>query len=106
MDIGSVRSQVAGQVTPQNFKPAYKPREVAVQDGFQKGEKSEALDADKMKSLQTGEAKKSWGMREAKGLVGIGVMMGGMLAAAALGGPFAPALMIGAMFGGLAIMAV
>ncbi len=105
MDIRSVGTQVAGQVAPKNFKPAYSPRETAIQDGFKKGENSEALDADKMKSLQTGEAKKSWGMGQAKALVGMGVMFGGMMAAAAMGGPFAPALMMGAMFGGLAIMA-
>ena len=105
MNIRSTGNSVAGQMPKANFKPKYSPREVMVKDGFQKGAKSEALDADKMKSLQTGKGKEAWGLREAKGFIGMGVMLGGMAAASALGGAFAPALMLGALFGGMAIMA-
>lgn len=45
------------------------------------------------------------GRREAVQIAGIGVMFTGIMAAAALGGKFGPAMMIGAMFAGAAIMA-
>lgn len=45
------------------------------------------------------------GKKEALQFAGLGVMMGGMLAAAAIGGKWAPALMMAALFGGLALMA-
>lgn len=44
--------------------------------------------------------------RTAVQLAGVGIMFGGIMASAAMGGSWAPALMIGSMFGGLAVMAL
>ncbi|MCD4782960.1 MAG: hypothetical protein K8T10_03905 [Candidatus Eremiobacteraeota bacterium] len=104
MDIGKVQGSMTQNFTGKARKAPAKGMNVS--DAFKRGSKSEQLDADKMQSLKSGKAKKSWGKKEAKGLLGIGVMMGGIMASVAIGGPFAPALMIGAMFGGLAIMAL
>jgi len=104
MDIGKVQRTMAQNFTGK-AKVKAPAKEIAVSDAFKKGEKSEQLDADKIKSLKAGKGKEAWGSREAMGMVGIGVMIGGMMAASAFGGPFAPALMIGSLFGGLAIMA-
>jgi len=106
MDIRSVNNSMTGNLPAKATMAKTAPKEATIADGFRKDAKSEQLDADKMKTLTSGKGKESLGLnRQSRGLIGIGVMMGGMMAAAAMGGPFAPALMIGAMFGGLAIMA-
>lgn len=104
MDVGSVRTQAAGQVAPKNFRSIYSSGESAIQDGFHKGAKSEDLDADKMKSLQTDGSKKSRGMLNARELTSLAVVFGGLIAGAAIGGPFGVGLLICGPVGGLAIL--
>lgn len=45
------------------------------------------------------------GRREAVQVAGLGVMLTGALTAAAIGGRFGPAMMVGALFAGLALVA-
>ncbi|MCA9797374.1 MAG: hypothetical protein KC910_36435 [Candidatus Eremiobacteraeota bacterium] len=47
---------------------------------------------------------RSGGWQRAKPLVGMGVMMTGMMVGAQMGSPWGPAVMMGSMFAGMAIM--
>lgn len=74
----------------------------AIADGFQK---SPTPVVDHMQSLKNMAAVPQ-GKKEAVQLLGAGVMMTGIMVGASIGSPYGPAVMIGSMFAGAAIMAL
>lgn len=108
MDIGSIGNNMAMQTPRMPIKAENSPKGSVIADGFQKGSQPEALDADKMKNLQTGNARGSGRSLATNKAICIGAAFAGIITGAVIGGPFAPALMLslGALFGGTAIFAL
>ena len=108
MDIGSIGKQSAIQLTRMPAKNESSTKKAVVSDGFQKGSLPEALDADRMKNLQAGRTRGAGRSLAVNKAICIGAAFAGILTGAAVGGPFAPALMIsfGALFGGAAILSL
>ena len=108
MDIKTVGNTSTQQIPKKTYSLKPFQKENVIGDKFQKAGNSENLDADRMKSMQTGKGKETRRASSATRLIPIGAMFAGIITGAAIGGPFAPALMIsmGALFGGAAILAL